>query len=80
MMMAVMKCNTVVLLLMICATASAQQLSVQTTNNAGQSRSAGGLLLEDAVGGLVAEAVFPRLATYKQQADLQGSITVVVLC
>lgn len=52
-----MKYTTVVLLLLVCATASAQQLSVQTTNNAGQSRSAGGLLLEDAVGGLVVDAI-----------------------
>jgi hypothetical protein len=56
-MMAVMKYTTVVLVLLVCATASAQQLSVQTINNAGQSRSAGGLLLEDAVGGLVVAAV-----------------------
>lgn len=55
--MAVMKCKIVALLFLVCATASAQQLSVQTTNSAGQSRSAGGLLLEDATGGLVAEAV-----------------------
>lgn len=56
-MMLVIKYKTVVLLLLVCATASAQQLSVQTTNNAGQSRSAGGILLEDAVGGLVVVAV-----------------------
>ncbi|WP_166437299.1 T9SS type A sorting domain-containing protein [Niastella caeni] len=52
-----MKLKTVVLLLLVYGAASAQQLTPQTTNNAGQSRSAGGLLLEDAIGGLVAEAV-----------------------
>lgn len=51
-MMAAMKCRTVVLLLLVGTAASAQQLSVQTINSAGRSHSAGGVLLEDAVGGL----------------------------
>lgn len=52
-----LKYITVALLLLTCGISSAQQLSIQTINNAGQSRSTAGILLEDAVGGLVVEAV-----------------------
>ncbi|MDF2192717.1 T9SS type A sorting domain-containing protein [Paraflavitalea sp. CAU 1676] len=64
MMRVVTKCNTVVLLMLVCTAASAQQLSIQTTNSAGRSHSAGSILLEDAVGGLVAEAVNSNAIMY----------------
>ncbi|MBO9635112.1 MAG: T9SS type A sorting domain-containing protein, partial [Chitinophagaceae bacterium] len=57
MIMSIIKYTITALLLPVCSAATAQQLSIQTINNAGQTRSAAGILLEDAVGGLVAEAV-----------------------
>lgn len=62
--MPVTKYITAALFLLIGCAATAQQLSVQTTNSAGQSHSAGGLLLEDAVGALVVEGVNSSVIMY----------------
>jgi hypothetical protein len=56
----------VLLMLLFCRAASSQQISPQTINAAGKSSSNGGVVLEDAVGGLVVSTINTPTFMYTQ--------------